>query len=51
VIVELPVAPVLKLAGVVAEIVKSGPATALVTVAATLTFLDIVPTAPITFTV
>jgi hypothetical protein len=48
--VELPVAPVLKFAGVVAEIVKSGKATALVTVAATLTALDAVPMVPVTFT-
>jgi hypothetical protein len=51
VIVELPVAPVLKFAGLVAEIAKSGPATAAVTTAATLTNLDAVPTVPATFTV
>src|SRR3989442_4786224 len=47
VIVELPVAPVLKSAGEVAEIVKSWIAT----VAATLTALDAVPTVPVTLTV
>jgi len=47
VIVELPVAPVLKSAGEVAEIAKSGIAT----VAATLTALDAVPTVPVTLTV
>jgi len=47
VIVELPVAPVLKSAGEVAEIEKSGIAT----VAATLTALDAVPIVPVTLTV
>ena len=47
VIVELPVAPVLKSAGEVAEIAKSGIATA----AATLTALDAVPIVPVTLTV
>jgi len=47
VIVELPVAPVLKSAGEVAEIVKSGIAT----VEATLTALDAVPIVPVTLTV
>jgi hypothetical protein len=51
VIVELPVAPVLKFAGLVAETVKSGPATALVTIVATFTNLDAVPVVPVTFTV
>jgi hypothetical protein len=49
-VVAAPVAPVLKFTGLVAEIVKSETAPA-VTVAAMLTFLDIVPTDPITFTV
>ncbi len=59
VMVELPVAlralteaPVLKSAGEVAEIVKSPTtAAAAVTVAATLTALDAVPTVPVTVTV
>jgi hypothetical protein len=50
VIVELPVAPVLKFAGLVAEIVKSGPAAADVTVAATTTALFAVPIVPVTLT-
>jgi len=49
-VVAAPVAPVSKFTGVVAEMVKSGPATALVTVAATLTPLDAVPMVPVTFT-
>jgi hypothetical protein len=51
VIVELPVAPVLKFAGLVAEIVKSGVTPVDDTTAATLAALDAVPTVPVTFTV
>jgi hypothetical protein len=49
-VVEAPVAPVLKFTGLVAEIVKFGPATAPVTVAATLTALDAVPIVPVALT-
>jgi len=49
-VVAAPVAPVLKFTGVVAEMVKSGPVIALVTVVATLTALDAVPMVPVTFT-
>jgi len=45
-----PVAPMSKFTGVVAEMVKSGPVIALVTVVATLTALDAVPMVPVTFT-
>jgi hypothetical protein len=48
-VVAAPVAPVLKFTGLVAEIVKSETA-ADVTVAATMTDLDAVPTVPVALT-
>ncbi len=49
-VVAAPVAPVLKFTGLVAEILKSGVALADVTVAATTTDLDAVPTVPVALT-
>ena len=49
-VVDAPVVPMSKFTGLVAEIVKSEAEVA-VTIAATLTNLDAVPTVPVTFTV